>query len=184
MSAPFRLQSERLVLRDWREDDIDDLLQVCGDPAVMATIGPVRTRDEVAVLVGTLQECAASLGHTLWAMERCEDARVIGFTGLVRGQVPAIADQLEIGWRLVRDCWGQGLACEAARASLAWARANRPGELVVAMTARNNVRSRALMERLGMIYRPARDFAHPALAPDDPLRAHVVYEAGAERSAA
>ena len=173
--AEFRFETERLVLRDWREEDCDDLHALCRDPAVMATIGPVMDREEARAFLARLDARARDAGHTVWALERKSDGRVIGFTGIVRSIVPAIAGELEIGWRLASDCWRQGLAREAAEASLGWAAEHRPGERVVAITAVINTRSRALMERLGTMREPHRDFDHPAIEDSDPLRPHVVY---------
>jgi RimJ/RimL family protein N-acetyltransferase len=181
--ADFRLETERLVLRDWRAGDVDDFHRVCGDPAVMETLGPVMSREQTAKLIVDLQDRAARFGHTFWALERKDDGRVLGFTGLIRGNIPETEGELEIGWRLAADCWGQGYAREAAEASLEWARANRPGEPVIAITAHTNTRSRALMERLGMTCRPERDFDHPKVPEGDPLRPHVLYaiDSGAHR---
>ncbi|OBX19975.1 hypothetical protein A9995_05405 [Erythrobacter sp. QSSC1-22B] len=173
--AGFHLETDRLILRDWQAGDVDDLHRVCSDPQVMATLGPVMTRTGTAALIADLQARALDFGHTFWAIERKSDGRVIGFTGLVRGAIIQIAGQLEIGWRLAADCWGQGYAREAAEAALAWAHEHRSGEPVIAITARSNTRSRALMQRIGMSYQPEHDFEHPALTQGDPLRPHVLY---------
>ena len=172
--AEFRLETERLILRDWRADDVDDLLKVNSDPEAMAFLGPVMDREQVARLIEDLQHRARH-GHTFWAVERKSDGRVIGWTGVIRALVPQIENELEIGWRFARDCWRQGYGYEAAAATLEWIWANRPGEPAVAITAVGNAKSRALMEKLGMAHRPARDFIHPKLAPGDPLAPHVVY---------
>lgn len=168
-------ETERLILRDWHLRDVDDFHRVCSDPQVMATLGPVMTHAGTAALVADLQARALDFGHTFWAIERKLDSRVIGFTGLVSGTIIQIAGQLEIGWRLAADCWGQGYAREAAEAALGWAREHRPGEPVIAITARTNTRSRALMQRIGMAYELELDFEHPALTEGDPLRPHVLY---------
>ncbi|MEP2236295.1 MAG: GNAT family N-acetyltransferase [Alteripontixanthobacter sp.] len=174
--AEFQLETERLVLRDWRgEEDVDDFHRLGSDERVMATLGPLMTRQGSAALVADLQARSLDFGHTFWALERKSDSRVIGFCGLVRGHIAPIAGELEIGWRLAHDCWGKGYASEAAQAAIGWAFANRPGEAVIAITSQNNMRSRALMERLGMHHISSRDFEHPSLMPGDPLRAHVLY---------
>ena len=168
------IETERLVLRNWRAEDVDDFLIVCSDPETMEFLGPVMDRKGVADLIERQQQRALS-GHTFWAMERKEDRRVIGWAGVIRGEAPAIENELEIGWRVARDCWRKGYAHEAAAATLAWIWANRPGESVVAITAVGNAKSRALMEKLGMAYQPGRDFDHPRVPEGDPLRRHVVY---------
>ena len=170
----FRLETGRLVLRGWRDDDFDALHALCTDPQVMATIGPLHDEGKTRGLLSRLIERTARDGHTFWAMERKEDGRVIGFCGVSRGPVPPIEGVLEIGWRLAADCWGQSFAREAAEATLGWIAENRPGEPACAITSHGNIRSRGLMERLGMRYRPDLDFVHPKV--DDPgLQAHVTY---------
>jgi RimJ/RimL family protein N-acetyltransferase len=173
--AETRLETARLILRDWRVEDVDDFPRLGSDPQVMATLGPPMSREETAAPIADLQSRAARFGHTFWAVERKEDGRVIGFTGLSRGKILQIEGELEIGWRLAADCWRQGYAQEAAEAELAWASEHRPRETVIAITSRTNERSRLLMERLRMVYRPERDFDYPGGDPDDPLTPTVLY---------
>ena len=171
----FRLETERLVVRDWRDDDLDALHAICADPLVMAAIGPVQDRETARAGLARLMARTARDGHTFWALERKDDGRMIGFCGIARGTVPMIADELEIGWRLASDCWGQSYAREAAEASIGWAVANRPGRPIFAITSVGNRRSRGLMERLGMQRDLEMDFDHPDVADDSPLKPHVTY---------
>lgn len=169
------IETERLVLRSWREEDVDQFLQVNSDPEVMATLGPVLDRDQVSALIVRMQGIEAAHGYCFWAMVRRQDDRVIGWCGVIRGTVQPIMDQPEIGWRMARDCWGQGYATEAARATLDWLFANQSDEAAWAITTVENRGSRAVMERLGMSYVVGGDFDHPRLALGDPLRRHVLY---------
>ena len=173
--AEFRLATERLVLRDWRAADLDGLQQICSDPAVMATIGPAQDREATRAMLHRLMDRADKDGLTFWALERKDNARMIGFCGVARGTVPLIEGDLEIGWRLASDCWGQSYAREAADASLQWASTHYPGEPVFAITSVGNMRSRGLMERLGMRYCEGMDFDHPRVEPGSPLVRHVLY---------
>jgi RimJ/RimL family protein N-acetyltransferase len=169
------IATERLMLRSWREEDLDPFHAINSDPAVMASLGPVMSREEVAALIGRVTAIEAEHGHTFWALERREDARLIGWCGAIRGSVGPVVGQLEIGWRIARDAWGKGYVTEAARATLGWLFANRSDDTAWAITSVDNTRSRAVMERLDMAYCPELDFAHPKLAEDDPLRPHVTY---------
>lgn len=173
--ADFRLETGRLALRSWREGDLEPFHAICSDPRVMATLGPCMSRDEVAALIGRVEAVEQEHGYTFWAIERLEDARLIGWCGVIRGNAGPIDGKAEIGWRLASDCWGCGYASEAARATLDWLFANLPDDSAWAITHTGNHRSRAVMERLGMIYRPGLDFDHPRLAADDPLLRHVTY---------
>lgn len=173
--AEIRLETERLVLRSWRAADVDQFLEVNSDPDVMATLGPVMDRDQVAALIERMQGIEAAHGHCFWAMVRREDDRVIGWCGVIRGTVAPIIDQPEIGWRMARECWGKGYATEAARATLDWLFANRSDDAAWAITTVENAGSRAVMNRLGMTYLPELDFDHPGVPADDPLLRHVTY---------
>ena len=174
--ADFRLETERLVLRDWRDSDAEDFHRLHSDLKVMETLGPVREMSYTTDLIVDLRERSRrNGGFTYWAVELREDGRVIGFCGLDRGHEGPIVGELEIGWRLASDCWGRGYATEGALACLAWANANLPGERCVAITAAINTRSRRLMERIGMTRRPELDFDHAGVAPGSGLRAHVTY---------
>ena len=116
--AEFRLETERLVLRSWRDADLDPFHSLCSDPEVMATLGPVMSRDEVAALIERMRGIEAEHGHCFWAMVRRADERLIGWCGAIRGSVGPIVGKVELGWRMARDCWGAGYATEAARAAL------------------------------------------------------------------
>ena len=176
----FRLETDRLVLRSWRDEDATAFRAINSDPEVMATLGPVMSLDEVAALIVRMEEIEAENGHCFWAMVRRDDNRLIGWCGAIVGSAGPIAGKREIGWRMARDCWGQGLVSEAARATVAWLFTNRADESLWAITTPDNRRSRAVMERLGMAYRPDLDFDHPRLAADDPLLRHVTYELSRE----
>jgi RimJ/RimL family protein N-acetyltransferase len=110
-------------------------------------------------------------------MERKEDRALLGFCGLKPGNVVPLIGEVEIGWRLRHDAWGQGYASEAAEASLAWGWENRGMPRILAITVPANTRSRALMVRLGMERREQMDFDHPHFPPGHPLRAHITHVA-------
>lgn len=178
--AEFRLGTERLVMRSWRDEDLDPFAEMCADPAVMATLGPPMSRDETAALIERLGSIETANGYTAWAVERRSDRRLVGWCGLIPGTFWPIEGRTEIGWRLAADCWGKGYATEAARATVDWYFANRPASTLWAITSNGNRRSRAVMERLGMTHRPELDFDHPRIGPDSPLLRHVTYRLGRE----
>ena len=170
----FRLETDRLILRAWRDADIEPFAAMGRDPDVMRFLGAPATLAETEAAVGRMIDRQRDAGHCFWALERKADAAFLGFCGLVPGK-PPIASEIEIGWRLARHAWGQGYAGEAAAASLAWGWANLSAAQIVAITVPANTRSRALMGRLGMQLVVEGDFDHPDLAVTDPLRRHVLY---------
>ncbi|TPG54545.1 GNAT family N-acetyltransferase [Sphingomonas glacialis] len=170
------IQTERLILRPWRRDDLPELLEICRDPRVMATIGPPQDEAQVAAAMARQQADQAQYGYCYWAMEHCATAQVIGFCGLELQRPPMpIAGRTDIGWRLAHARWGQGYAREAALACLYWAWTHTPLDEIVAITVPSNTRSWGLMERLGMTRVADADFDHPDLAAGDPLRRHILY---------
>lgn len=115
-------------------------------------------------------------GYGLWALERRDDGAFLGFTGLapVREDLP-YAGEIEVGWRLARAAWGHGYATEAARAALRVGFEGAGLDQIVSLTAEVNLRSRRVMERLGMHRDPADDFDHPSLPGGSHLQRHVLY---------
>lgn len=169
------IETARLAMRSWRDEDVAPFQAICSDPDVMATLGPLLDMDATKALIERVRAQETEHGHTFWALERREDARLVGWCGIIRGDAGPVDGKAEIGWRLARVCWGAGYATEAARGAIDWAFANRPDDDVWAITWRENLRSRAVMERLGMRRHPDLDFDHPKLAEGDPLRPHVTY---------
>ena len=176
------LTTERLVLRGWRESDLRPLAAINRDPAVMRHVGGPIPKAESDLVIGRfLQKWREDPRFGWWAVELREAGETIGFIGLA---APDFTEPpgpcVEIGWRLARTAWGRGLASEGARAALAHGFAAGLDE-VVSFTVPGNARSRAVMERIGMLRDPAGDFDHPLLAPGDPLRRHVLYRIGRAR---
>ena len=185
------LTTDRLLLRRWCDADRAPFAAMNADPVVMEFFPSTRTPAESDAMVDRVEAGFERDGFGLWAAEQRADGEFVGFVGLSRPSFEVVAggralvDPVEIGWRLRRDSWGRGLATEAAREVLRHALdpagADLPG--VVSFTAALNLRSRALMERIGLRRDPADDFAHPALPPGHRLRPHVLYRADRTSSA-
>lgn len=174
--AVSELTTERLRLRGWRDDDREPFAALNADPAVMEHFPTTLTRATCDRLVDQTMDGWAEHGFGLWALERLEDGRFLGFTGLSRPTFEAhFMPAVEVGWRLARDAWGHGYATEAALASLEYGFETLGLEEIVSFTVPANVRSRAVMERIGMHHDPADDFDHPKLPEGHPLRRHVLY---------
>ncbi|GII31467.1 GNAT family N-acetyltransferase [Planotetraspora mira] len=168
------LETERLSLRRWRESDREPFAALNADPEVMEHFPALLSRDESDALVGRIEEGFEERGFGLWAVEA--EGAFIGFTGLTVPRFTAgFTPCVEIGWRLARRAWGYGYATEAATAALGDAFGRLGLEEVVSFTAVQNLRSQAVMRRIGMSRDLAGDFDHPVLPEGSPLRRHVLY---------
>ncbi len=177
VNAPApRLRTTRLLLRRWRPEDLAPFAALNADPAVMEHLPGALSRAESAALVERFEAGFERDGYGLWAVEIPGEAPCIGFVGLSPVAFDVFfAPAVEVGWRLARRFWGRGLASEAAGAAVAFGFQRCRLEEIVSFTAVGNLRSRAVMERLGMRRDPHEDFDHPLLAAGDPLRRHVLY---------
>jgi RimJ/RimL family protein N-acetyltransferase len=172
------IQTERLILRPYREEDRPDFAALNGDPQVGEWLGGTLDRAGSDALLDRLNAHITEHGWGAWAVERRSDGRLIGMTGLAPvGEVLPVAPAIEIEWRFVSDAWGKGYATEAAQAVLAWGLANLDVPEILAFTADTNLASQGVMRKIGMVADPSRDFDHPRLAADHPLNRHVVYVA-------
>ena len=171
------IETDRLTLRPWHDQDRAPFSAMGWDEEVMRHLGGVVDRSDSDAMVDRQIAGQAEHGMCFWAIQRREDGAFLGFGGLRMGghadtPVPA---ELEIGWRLARHAWGQGFAKEAAHAAIGWGWANTDRARIAAWTVPGNVASWGLMIALGMDHRPALDFDHPLFEPGHPLRRHLVY---------
>jgi RimJ/RimL family protein N-acetyltransferase len=176
----FRLETERLILRDWRDEDWPEFFRLTNTPAVMRWLGDLLGEEQQAEMRQRMTALAAEHGHCFWIVERRVDGghlagELLGFCGLKRANAPGstVAGEFEIGWRMREDAWGHGYAKEAAIASLRAGFDRFGASQIVALTVEENTMSWGLMKRLGMRRRPDLDY------PDDrysaELRDTVVY---------
>jgi RimJ/RimL family protein N-acetyltransferase len=166
------IETERLILRPWRDEDREPFWAMACDPRVMAYLPPL-SRVESDSAVDRLIAIEREHGHVFWALERKVERDFIGFCGIMPPCSPIF--EHEIGWRLAHHAWGQGNAREAAQASLAWTWAHLSAPTVMAITTLANTRSWGLMARLSMVRHPDEDFDHPDLAEGDALRPHILF---------
>ncbi|MFI6530974.1 GNAT family N-acetyltransferase [Nonomuraea sp. NPDC050547] len=170
------METERLIMRRWREEDREPFAAMNADPEVMEHFPARLTRAQSDMMIDRMEMGFARDGYGLWALEVRESGEFVGFTGLIYWDFPAhFTPAVEIGWRLTRSAWGHGYATEAAGAALARGFGELNLKEIVSMTAVRNVRSRAVMERLGMTRDPADDFDHPNVPEGSPLRRTVLY---------
>lgn len=170
------METERLILRRWREADRRPFAELNADPEVMEHFPAPLTREQSDAMVDRIESAFDEHGYGLWALEVRATGEFVGFTGLAWQTFEArFTPALEVGWRLARSAWGRGYASEAARAAIGYGLGPAGQDEIVSMTAVANLRSRAVMERLGMTRDPADDFDHPWVPAGSPIRPHVLY---------
>ena len=176
MNGIATLSSERLLLRRWRQADLEAFAAMNADPRVMEFFRATFSRDESDALVGNIERHFGEHQFGLWALEVRGVAPFIGFTGLHWARFEAhFTPAVEIGWRLAFGHWGHGYATEAAGLALAHGFGTLALPVIVSFTSAVNRRSRAVMERLGMRRNADDDFERPTLPEGHRLRRHVLY---------
>jgi RimJ/RimL family protein N-acetyltransferase len=170
------LRTERLLLRQWRDEDLGPFAALNADPETMRYFPQLPSREESDQLAELSRRRIDEQGWGLWAVEIVGGASFIGFVGLSRPSFEAhFTPAVEVGWRLAREHWGHGYATEAGRAALAHGFDELGLDEIVSFTSELNEPSWRVMERLGMRRDPADDFEHPRVPIGHPLRLHVLY---------
>ncbi len=170
------LQTQRLILRDWQQSDLEAFARMNADAEVMKYFPATLSRPESDALVERIKHHHQAYGFGLWSVEERSTAAFIGFIGL---NVPTFeahfTPTVEVGWRLAKAFWGKGYATEGARRAISYGFEVIGLTEIVSFTAQLNLRSIAVMKRLGMTHRQADDFDHPGLPLGHRLQRHVLY---------
>lgn len=177
----MNLETERVLLRSWTPADRAPLAALNADPRVMEyLLGPI-SREASDAMADRLQALVTERGWGFWATELKATGELMGFVGLhTPSSALPFAPCVEIGWRLAARFWGKGLATEAAAEALRVGFDVLGLEEIVSFTALGNVRSRAVMRRLGM--QEAGTFEHPDVPEGSPLRLHCLYRLRREQA--
>lgn len=176
----MRIETERLLLREWRDEDRALYADVIGDPHVRRFFPAVGSYADAVAGIEKSRQRLVEHGFSFMALERKSDGAFIGMLGmapfddLLRNAIPG-RPEVEIGWQLDKAFWGNGYAPEAALGMLQFAWDETHLDEVVAITYRGNLPSRRVMEKIGMSYDPAGDFEHPNVPEGHTLRPHVLY---------
>jgi len=176
MQIVDRIETERLILRLWREEDAPAFAAINQDPKVIEFLRGPLSLSECQDFISRVNAHFTEYGFGLWATTLKETGELIGLVGL---NVPDFQSHftpcVEIGWRLGSQYWGKGYAFEAATAALEVGFKNFGLKEIVSFTFHKNLRSIAVMEKLKMQRDFAGDFLHPKLTPDHPLSQHILY---------
>lgn len=179
MSMLFQLRTPRLLLRHWQASDYAPFSDLNRDAEVMRYFPNPLSQAESIELADRISAGLSERGWGFWAAELRESNEFLGFIGLSHNASTPQGKILETGWRLKQDAWGRGYATEGAKAALVFAFEILKLAEVFALTSTGNDRSRAVMERLGMV-NIENNFMHPKIADGDPLQEHVLYRVTAK----
>ena len=178
MTTTLQLETARLTLRPWQERDRAPFAAMNADPHVMAFFPSLMTREQSDEAIDRYLSAFDRDGFSFFAAEHRETGAFAGLIGLqtMRDVVPNLPQPaIEIGWRLTPQFQRQGLATEGARAVVVHAFQSLKLPSLVSFTTAANLRSRRVMENIGMVHDPTADFEHPDLPAGHPLRPHVLY---------
>lgn len=174
-----RVETERLVLRKWEMRDLDGLIKLNTDPRVLEFFRKRPNAEESEEALKRAIQRQDENGFCLPVVEDKETGDFLGFCGL---NVPSYGELLpcepcvEIGWQLIPEAWGRGIAVEAAKFWLGFGFDTLGLDEVVAFTVIQNQNSRRVMEKLDMSFDPAENFDFPGVPVEHPLCRHVLYK--------
>jgi RimJ/RimL family protein N-acetyltransferase len=172
-----QLETDRLILRSWRDSDFDPMAIIDQDANVCEFLPKIGDRESTATMIQRIIKHDIEHGFSLYAVELKATHEMIGFIGLISPSFDAhFTPAVEIGWRLASHHWNEGYATEGAKAVLHHAFVDLNLERVVSFTVVDNQRSRRVMEKIGLHHNREDDFDHPKLAQDSPLKRHVLYQ--------
>jgi len=174
---PYQIiETERLILRQWRKDDLEPFAKLNADERVREFFLSTLSHKESYSLIEDFSSLIAKNGWGFWAVSCKKNDEFVGMIGLAEVTFSApFTPAVEIIWELAYEHWRKGYATEGARAAIDFAFSKLELDEVVAFAKIGNQRSRKVMERIGMTYDPSDDFDHPKLPLNHPLRRHVLY---------
>ena len=173
---PLKIETPRLTLRQWRDSDADPFAEMNADPRVMEFFPSTMTREKSDEMLTRCRDLIAVRGWGIWAVELRDSGELMGCIGLhTPGYDLPFVPCVEVAWRLKVDAWGKGYCSEAARAVIDAGFTQLGLKEIVAYTALPNVRSQAVMRKMGMVRDPAEDFDHPLIGEDHWLRKNCLY---------
>tara|TARA_Y100001970_G_C14223971_1_gene854421 strand:+ start:2183 stop:2737 length:555 start_codon:yes stop_codon:yes gene_type:complete len=173
------IETERLYVRQWEEEDLHPFYKLNSCPKVMRFYPNLLSRKESDNFVCKASSQIDENGYSFWAIELKESSKLIGTMGIADVYFKAhFTPAVEIGWRLDNKYWRRGLGYEGAKAILSYAFNTLMMKEVVSFTSSINTPSISLMEKIGMKKDIGGDFDHPNVDVNHPLRKHVLYRIG------
>ncbi len=169
------IETSHLLLRDWKEEDIEPFAKMNCDPHVMQYFLKPLTERESFDFYNRIRDEFNQYRYGLYAIEKKENGAFIGYTGFHRFAFDTdFAPGVEIGWRIRYEDWNKGYATEAAKGCLSYAKDNLPFDTIYSFTSLHNKSSEKVMQKIGM--EKIRTFLHPAIPDNHPLKEHILYK--------
>jgi RimJ/RimL family protein N-acetyltransferase len=172
------VKTDRLILRQWRQEDHQAFAALNADPNVMAHFPAILSAEESQQSLDRHKNIIEKNGWGFWATELIQASTFIGFVGLLQQQEGNGILQrpfVEIGWRLAAEHWGKGYAPEAARRALKYGFEELQLAEIYSFTTLDNQNSQRVMHKIGM-QNTQQDFNHPKLPSGHPQERHCLYK--------
>ena len=173
----IRLESERVLLREWQEDDLEPWVALNLDSENLRYFPRTYSDEESRASFTRISDSLKESKYGLWAAEEKSSKEFMGFIGLAKAELPGVSFMPchEIGWRLDKRYWGKGYATEAAKVALAYGLTELNIPTIYSFTSIQNFPSIGVMKKIGLRERPELSFEHPRIEIGNPVRSHVVY---------
>ena len=176
------LETERLTLRTWSNNDLQPMFLINQDPKVMKYFPDLHDLEMTKNFIDKVNTHFENHGYSLYATVRKDTGEFIGFIGLLIADFKEhFTPAIEIGWRLSSNHWGKGFATEGAKAVLDYAFRELKIPEIVSFTAAGNAESIRVMQKIGLQHNERDDFDHPKLDDQSPLKRHVLYRLSCEK---
>lgn len=144
------IETERLILRHFIPSDVDEMLKLFSDPVAMAYYPSIKDKVETEEWVGRNVQSYSDFGFGLYASVLKENRQCVGYCGFIFQKDIDGADEIEIGYSLIREFWNKGYATEAAIACKEYGFGTLNAERLISLVRPENVPSRKVAERIGM----------------------------------
>lgn len=169
------IETPRLILRSWKDEDILPFAKLNSDPNVMKYFLKPLTYEESVEFMQSIKDEIALYGYGTYAIEEKASGAFVGLTGFHNIAFEAdFVPGIEIGWRILPEYWNRGYVTEAAKACLAYAKSDLHLTEVLAFTSLPNKSSERVMQKIGM--KKVKNFNHPLVPVEHPLLEHVLYQ--------
>jgi ribosomal-protein-alanine N-acetyltransferase len=175
MDKEYLFRSTRIGFRNWIEEDLKPFIDMNASDKVMHYFPTTLSGEETKLVYDRIQRHFQKHEYGFYAVDDISTGKWMGFIGFQHVRFEAsFSPAIEIGYRLLPQYWGKGIGTEGGLACLKYAKEHLDFDQVVSFTARVNLPSQHVMEKIGLIFRY--EFDHPLVRKDDPLRKHVLYQ--------